>query len=147
MARKVHSHVHKNRLWARFWASWIQSTPSHPLCHLRLGIASDFIPSCFPTKISYTFLICMTAQQNGMFRNTLKVSMLRISLRRIRIQLKDKQCNTVFLLLSPGSFMQVRPSQRTIFKVWKVPISSFSDRSMSNCGGLSEVLRHSCSSI
>jgi hypothetical protein len=49
-----------------FWASWIQFTPSHPVylrfiltlpSHLRLGLPSSYFHWCFPTNISYVFLI------------------------------------------------------------------------------------------
>ena len=45
------------------WASSIQSTPRHPTpwrsililsSHLRLGLPSGLLPSCFPTKTLYT---------------------------------------------------------------------------------------------
>jgi hypothetical protein len=53
------------RHWSLFWARWLQSTPSHTISlrsililssHLRLGLPSGLVPSCFPTKISRAFL-------------------------------------------------------------------------------------------
>jgi len=55
-----------SRHWTPSWARRIQSTLSHPVSprstlissRLRLGLQSGLVPSGFPTKILYAFLVC-----------------------------------------------------------------------------------------
>jgi hypothetical protein len=59
----AHYRIHKCPPPVLFWASSIQSIPSHPTpwrsvlilsSHLRLGLPSGLLPSGFPTKILHT---------------------------------------------------------------------------------------------
>jgi hypothetical protein len=56
----------KSHHWYPYWATWIQSTPSHPISlrfililfsHQHLHFPSGLFISGFPTKIMYSFLL------------------------------------------------------------------------------------------